>query len=363
MEKKTPLYDLHVEAGGKIVPFAGYLLPVEYRTGLMKEHEAVRNACGLFDVSHMGEILFSGKEALNTLNYLMTNDFSTLDIGRCRYSALCNSEGGMVDDLIVYRLGEEKFLAVVNAANKDKDFAWMTEHNNNNSTSIDDLSAQYAQLALQGPRATEVLAQLSDTISIPKRYYSFNEHVMVAGISCLVSYTGYTGEHGFELYFSADRAPEMWNALLLAGKDYGLIPCGLGARDTLRFEAGMPLYGHEMDESITPLEAGIGFAVKLAKADFIGKQALEGKGEPARMRVGLEVSGRGIIREHAPVFFNKKQIGETTSGTYCPTLSKACAMALVESGILSVGDTVEAEVRGRIIEAQVVDMPFYKRGQ
>lgn len=360
MEKKTPLYDLHVAAGGKIVPFAGYLLPVEYPSGLMKEHEAVRTAGGLFDVSHMGEILFSGEGALSTLNHLMTNDFTDLAIGRCRYTALCYEDGGMVDDLIIYRKGESEFLAVVNAANKDKDFAWMKEHIGEN-TLIEDLSDRFAQLALQGPRAVEILTQLADPESLPEKYYSFAEEVEVAGVPCLVSRTGYTGEDGFELYFAADKAPLVWETLLSVGEPYGLIPCGLGARDTLRFEASMPLYGHEMSATIDPLEAGIGFAVKLDKPDFIGKDALVKKGGPARKRVGLEVTGRGIIREHAPVFFNGEQIGETTSGTYCPTLKKACAMALVETDVVSPGDTVEAEVRGRMIEARIVAMPFYKR--
>lgn len=360
MEKKTPLYDLHVSAGGKIVPFAGYLLPVEYSTGLMREHEAVRTTCGLFDVSHMGEISFTGKDALETLNYLMTNDFSNLAVGRCRYTALCYEEGGMVDDLIVYRRGEEEFLAVVNAANKDRDFAWMREHSTS-AVTIEDHSDSYAQLALQGPCASDILAHLVDAIDLPEKHYSFNENIEVAGVPCLISRTGYTGEDGFELYFSADKAADVWNALLVAGKPHGLIPCGLGARDTLRFEAGMPLYGHEMSETIDPEEAGIGFAVKLNKPRFIGKDVLVQKDKPARTRIGLEVSGRGIIREHAPLFFEGKQIGSTTSGTYCPTLSKACAMALVTSGTVSQGDRVEAEVRGRMIEARVVALPFYKR--
>lgn len=361
-ERRTPLFDAHLAAEGKMVPFAGYLLPIEYPTGLMKEHLAVRNACGLFDVSHMGEVLFEGPGALPTLNHLMTNDFSDMALGRCRYTALCYENGGMVDDLIIYRLAEDRFLAVVNAANKDKDVAWMADHLLDETT-MRDLSDDVAQIAVQGPRAHSILAKVADETALPARYYTFNEHVAVAGCDCLVSRTGYTGEDGFELYCAPGDAPVIWSALLDAGADDGLVPCGLGARDTLRLEAGMPLYGHEMDETVDPLEAGLAFAVKLEKPDFIGRDALIAKGEPARMRVGLEVSGRGIIREHEPVLLGDRQIGTTTSGTFCPYLKKACAMALVDAGSVAVGDEVEAEVRGRRIPATVVTLPFYQRNR
>ena len=361
MEKKTALYEEHVAAGGKMVPFAGYLLPVEYAAGLVKEHTAVRSTCGLFDVSHMGEVFFSGEGAVETLNALMTNEISTMPVGGCRYSPMCNAQGGTVDDVIVYRLGEESFLVVVNAANREKDVAWM-KANRGEATHVEDRSDAYGQLALHGPLAAEVLAKLADPAGLPARSYTFTDQVDVDGVSCLVSRTGYTGEDGFELYFAAEKAPLLWNALLAAGEPQGILPCGLGARDTLRFEASMPLYGHEMDETITPLEAGLGFAVKMGKASFIGKEALEGE-PPARTRVGLEVTGRGIIREHAPVTFEGRVIGATTSGTYCPTLSKACAMALVEAGSVALGDEVSAEVRGREVAARVVKMPFYQRNK
>lgn len=359
-EMKTPLYNEHVACGGKMVPFAGYLLPVEYPTGLMAEHEAVRTKAGLFDVSHMGEVVFTGSTALATLNHLITNEYSTLEVGRCRYGALCYDNGGMVDDLIVYRLGNEEFLVVVNAANKDKDVAWMAEHLLNN-TVMRDTSDEMAQIALQGPRAEDILATLCDASLLPVKYYSFARSVDVAGMSCLVSRTGYTGEDGFELYCSPTDAPTLWRTLLEAGAGEGLIPCGLGARDTLRLEASMPLYGHEMDATVDPLEAGLGFAVKMGKNEFIGKEAIAAKGEPARQRIGLRATGRGIIRDGHDLFIGDRLIGHTTSGTFCPHLKQACAMALVETGSVAVGDAVEADVRGRRVEAEVVPMPFYKR--
>lgn len=360
MERRTPLYDAHLAAEGKIVPFAGYLLPIEYPTGLMTEHNAVRTACGIFDVSHMGEVIFEGPGALATLNHLMTNDFTDMPLGRCRYTALCYEDGGMVDDLIIYRLAEEKFLAVVNAANKDKDVAWMADHLLAD-TEMHDISDEVAQIAVQGPCANDITARIADADRLPQKYYTFTEHVTVAGTDCLVSRTGYTGEAGFEIYCAPADAPTIWAALLEQGAEDGLIPCGLGARDTLRLEASMPLYGHEMDETIDPMEAGLSFGVKMEKAEFIGKDAIAAKGEPKRMRVGLEVTGRGIVREHEPVFLGGTRIGTTTSGTYCPYLKKACAMALVDTGSAEIGDEVEAEVRGRRIAARVVPMPFYKR--
>lgn len=359
MEKKTALYDCHVAHGGKMVEFAGYMLPIEYPTGLMKEHVAVRNACGIFDVSHMGEIEFAGPGALEAINHLMTNDFTDFEIGACRYSTMCYEDGGVVDDLIIYRMGEQEYLVIVNAANKDKDYAWMKDHLVGDTT-LTDLSAEYAQIALQGPCAETIISKLADAASLPVGYYTFRNPVEVAGIPCIVSRTGYTGEDGYELYCPWDEAPRLWNALMEAGEPYGLIPCGLGARDTLRLEASMPLYGHEMDASITPFEAKLGFCVKLDKDEFIGKETLRAKKDAKRTRIGLEAIDRGIVREEAPLYFEGKHIGNTTSGTHCPGLKKACAMALVDAGTVAIGDVVEAEVRGRTIACKVVPMPFYK---
>ena len=362
MEKKTPLYDLHLKLGGKIVPFAGYLLPVQYPSGVIAEHNAVRNACGLFDVSHMGEILFEGPDALNALQDLLVNDMSGMEIGRVRYSPICNHDGGIVDDLVCCRMDEDRYMLIVNAANKDKDFKWFTEHKQGNAAVVD-LSDEYAQLALQGPRAKAILSKLADAEQLPEKYYTFKQDIKVAGISCLVSRTGYTGELGYELYCRPEQAVSLAEALLEAGKDEGLIPCGLGARDTLRLEAGMPLYGHEMTDDITPLEAGLSFFVKLDKPHFIGKEALIKKGAPKRTRVGLEMVDRGIAREHCPVYMDGVLIGETTSGTMAPYLGKAIAMALIDASKADPQAVYEVDVRGRMLKAKTTELPFYKRSK
>lgn len=358
MEKKTPLYQRHEELGGKIVPFAGYLLPVQYGAGVIAEHLAVRQQAGLFDVSHMGEVLFRGRDALANLNYLLTNDFSNLKPGRVRYSLMCYEHGGVVDDLLVYCRGEADYLVVVNAANRDKDVAWMREHIFG-ELELRDISDQVAQIALQGPRAREILSRLTAAADIPDKYYSFKDQVLVGDIPCLLSQTGYTGELGYELYTANQDAPRLWNLLLETGKDAGLLPCGLGARDTLRLEAAMPLYGHEMDETVTPYETGLDFGVKPDKP-FIGRDAILAKGRP-RERIGLKATGRGIVREHQDLYRDGQLIGHSTSGTHCPYLGAAYAMALIEKGGAAVGDTLEVDVRGRRVAAEVVPLPFYKR--
>ena len=360
MEKKTPLYETHVAEGGKIVPFAGYLLPVQYGSGVNAEHMAVRTKCGLFDVSHMGEITFSGPTALATLNHILTNDFTNMNDGRVRYSVMCYPDGGCVDDVVVYRFGQDSYYVVVNAANKDKDFAWMSEHALE-GTEVKDISDGICQLALQGPKAPEIIAKLLPQESIPQKYYTSVRDVDLGGMQCMISRTGYTGELGYEIYAAAENAPAIWKLLRDAGEEEGLIPCGLGARDTLRMEAAMPLYGHEMNESITPLEADLGFAVKLGKDEFIGKDALVEAGDPKRIRVGLEVTGRGIIREEQDVFIGDEKIGVTTSGTKCPYVNKAIGMALVDSSKSAVDTEVEVDVRGRRVAAKIVPLPFYKR--
>ncbi len=351
MEKKTPLYDLHQELGGKIVPFAGYLLPVQYETGVIREHMAVRTACGLFDVSHMGEILLRGPDALNNLQNLLCNDYGVMDAGRVRYSPILNHQGGIVDDLIVYKFAQDEYFLVVNAANKDKDFQWFLRNRQGDADMLD-LSEDYAQLALQGPSAKRILAKLADESRFPQKYYSFVRDLDVAGVSCLVSRTGYTGEFGYELYCTPESAVRLARALLEAGAGDGLIPCGLGARDTLRLEAGMPLYGHELSDGISPLEAGLGMFVKMGKEDFIGKAALLQRGEPKITRVGLVVTDRGIAREHCDVYAKGRLIGSTTSGTLLPYTNKASAMALIEK---------EFSSPGTHLAAQVVPLPFYQR--
>lgn len=361
MDLKTPLYDTHVRYGGKIVPFAGYLLPVQYHTGIVAEHMAVRTAAGLFDVSHMGEVKITGKDALKNINMLVTNDCTGMYDGQVRYSPMCNENGGVVDDLLVYRNGEDDYLIVVNAANHDKDVAWM-KSKISGDVKLSDISAEVAQLALQGPESKEILLKLTDEESIPVKYYSFKAGQKVGGIECIVSKTGYTGEDGFELYTAPENAAELWEKLIEAGSGLGLIPCGLGARDTLRLEASMPLYGHEMNDVITPLETGLGFFVKMGKEDFIGKNALLAKGEPSVHRVGIELIDRGIARDGDKVIKNGSEAGYITSGTMCPYLKKAVGMALVGKDV-NAGDEVTVEVRGKQLVAKVVPLPFYKRSK
>ena len=359
MERKTPLYDIHVEEGGKIVPFAGYLLPVQYETGIIAEHEAVRTGAGMFDVSHMGEFHFTGPTAIDSLNHILTNDYSAMPAGRVRYGVMCTEDGGCIDDVLVYKWADDDWLVVVNASNRMKDLAHVLENVLHN-THVDDISDSIAQIALQGPRSRDVLAKLCDADALPAKYYTAVRHIDVAGIDAMVSQTGYTGEFGYEIYVAAEKGPELWRVLREAGREFGLIPCGLGARDTLRLEASMPLYGHEMDESINPLEAGLQLGVRLDKDEFIGREALLAAGEPKRVRVGLEVTGRGIVREHQDVYLGDELIGHTTSGTHAPHLKRAIAMALVGAEHAAVGGEFEVDVRGRRVPVRVVPMPFYK---
>ncbi|MDD4571194.1 MAG: glycine cleavage system aminomethyltransferase GcvT [Clostridia bacterium] len=360
MELKTPLYEKHVESGGKIVPFAGYLLPVQYESGVINEHMSVRTKAGLFDVSHMGEVYYTGKDALANINMLLTNDFTNMKIGQVRYSPMCNEEGGVLDDLLVYKVGEDEYLIVVNAGNRFKDVKWMKQKLFGDVT-FTDRSDKIAQIALQGPAAPGILAKVADKPSIPIKYYTFIDNANVGGISCLVSRTGYTGELGYEIYVAAENAVKIWDLLIEAGRDFGLIPCGLGARDTLRLEAGMPLYGHEMDETISPLETGLDFGVKMNKADFIGKKGIEAKLPLTRKRVGLKITGRGIVREHEKVYCGNKSVGYTTSGTHCPYFKKALAMAILEIDYTEPGTALEVDVRGRRIPVEIIELPFYKR--
>ncbi|MBQ9832944.1 MAG: glycine cleavage system aminomethyltransferase GcvT [Clostridia bacterium] len=361
MELKTPLYDTHVKYGGKIVPFAGYLLPVQY-SGVIAEHMAVRNAAGLFDVSHMGEVILKGKDALANLNRLMTNDFTDMYDGQARYSPMCNSNGGVVDDLIVYKINDETYFIVINASNRHKDVAWMKEHIQDDVT-MEDISDSVAQIALQGPKAKAIMEKIVPAENIPQKNYSFIPRVMIGGAECILSFTGYTGEDGYEIYTSPENAAAVWELLMENGKEEGLIPCGLGARDTLRLEAAMPLYGHEMTDDITPIESGLGFFVKMNKEDFIGKQGIIAKGEQKIKRVGLKVVGRGIIREHCDLYDGDKKIGVVSSGTHCPCVGTAVGMALVDIEYAAVGTTLEADVRGRRVAVEVIKLPFYKKGE
>ncbi len=357
--RKTPLYDRHVSHGGKIVPFAGYLLPVQYEAGVMKEHAAVRERVGLFDVSHMGEVLFTGPDALDNIQHLLCNDYASLADGRVRYSPMLNAQGGVIDDVLVYRHGAEKYLMVVNAANREKDVQHILAQRFGD-VKIEDISDNVAQLALQGPLAEKIMRTLVPESLIPQKYYSFVDGVHVDGVLCLLSRTGYTGEDGFELYCAPADAETLFDALLRAGEPFDLQLCGLGCRDTLRLEAAMPLYGHEMDDTVSPLETGLGNYVKLGKEGFIGREALLTAGEPKRARIGLRITGRGIAREHFPVFAGETRVGHTTSGTHCPTVGPV-AMALVDAAHATPGETLAVEIRGAKVAAEVVPLPFYTR--
>jgi aminomethyltransferase len=360
MEKKTPLYDLHVSSGGKMVHFAGFLLPVSYGTGIIAEHKAVRTAAGIFDVSHMGEIVFTGSGAFNTIQHIFTNDFTDLKEGGMRYTLMCDETGGVLDDIIIYKYSDEKYMAVVNASNVDKDFEWISSHLLKN-TECENISESIAQIALQGPESKKILLKIAkDPDLLPEKPYTFIEDTELSGIPCLVSESGYTGEEGYEIYCSTGDASNLWEKILDAGKDK-VIPCGLGARDTLRLEASMPLYGHELSLSIDPFEAALGRYVKMEKPDFLGKSSLEGKKEPLRKRTGIEITGKGIARENCEVFDGDKKIGTTTSGTMCPFIGKAVAMALLDTVYAVPGKEIQVEVRGRMLSAKTVKMPFYKR--
>ncbi|MDR0840171.1 MAG: glycine cleavage system aminomethyltransferase GcvT [Christensenellaceae bacterium] len=356
--KKTPLYQTHVDLGGKMVDFGGWALPVQY-SSIIEEHRAVREACGLFDVSHMGEVDVRGKDAFAYLQKLCTNDLTTMTPGRCRYSMMCYADGGVVDDILVYKHSDDHYMIVVNAGNADKDYAWFEEHVFGD-VQLENQSPAWAQLALQGPLFQKVLDAVGYTGEIPAKNYTFTPKVIVGGIKCLVSRTGYTGEDGVELYCAAADGPALHKLLLNAGQPYGLLPAALGARDSLRFEAAMPLYGHEMTDEITPLETNIGFAVKMEKDDFIGKQALQAPIK--RRRIGLKLTDRGIVREHYDVYQNGKLVGFTTSGVPVPTLEGSHAMALVDIGVADAED-FEVEIRGKKLHAVQVPLPFYKRSK
>jgi aminomethyltransferase len=343
-----------------MVPFAGWEMPVQY-SGVMDEHRAVRSAAGLFDVSHMGEVRVTGAGAEAFLQHLTPNDVSELSRGRIHYSALLTPQGTYVDDLLVYRMAENEFLLVVNAANLAADFEWIASHAPDGVT-VEDVSTAYALLALQGPKAEVILQQLTETELGKIRYYRFR-HGKVAGVRSLISRTGYTGEDGFELYVAPEAAEGLWHTVMEAGSEHGLIPAGLGARDTLRLEAGMALYGHELDDATTAWEAGLGWTVKMACGDFIGREALAAAREsgPSKKLAGFEVRGRGIAREGCVAFGAGGEIGKVTSGTFSPTLERALGMAYLAPDWAEVECAFEIDVRGRRLPAKVVKLPFYKR--
>ncbi len=357
--KRTSLYDLHRELGAKLIDFGGWEMPVQY-SGILQEHRAVRERVGIFDVSHMGELEVSGAGALAALQWLTPNDVTRLSDGRCHYSAFLTDRGTYVDDLLVYRKAEDSWMLVVNAANIPKDFEWARSHVRGNAR-VGDASDRYALIAVQGPRAAALLSRVAAEDPSDLDYYAFRE-ISILGEPTLVSRTGYTGEDGFEICLASERAEKVFRRLLEEGRDEGILPCGLGARDTLRLEAKMALYGNDIDDTVTPWEADLGWTVKMKKGDFLGRVALErqkAEGVPRKL-VGFEMVDRGIARHGHPA---RTAYGEgvVTSGTHSPTLGKPIGLALLPAGAAGVGTEFEVDIRGRSAKARVVETPFYKR--
>ncbi len=357
---KTPLHASHRRAGAKMVEFAGWDMPVQYQ-GVIQEHLAVRSRAGLFDVSHMGEIEIRGAGALALCQRVGANDAARLKPFQAQYNLLLNDDGGVVDDVIIYRLAEDGFFICVNAANTDKDFRWI-ESRARGAVEVENVSARYGQLAVQGPRAENILAPLAraDLSALPSFHFLYAD---VAAVRCLVARTGYTGEDGFELYCNADQAVALWDAILAAGAAHGLCPVGLGARDTLRLEKAYPLYGHELDDGTTPLEAGLAWVVKFSKPEFIGRAALARQKERGveRKLVGLELTAAGIARAGYALSKGGRSIGRVTSGTRSPSLGKSIALGYVEAAEAEPGNVIDVEIRGRGAAAKIVATPFYSR--
>ncbi len=359
---RTPLFESYKEYGGKTIDFGGWELPVQF-SSIKAEHEAVRTKAGLFDVSHMGEVFVSGSGALDYLQKLVTNDVSKLKIGQAQYTVMCNEQGGTIDDFLIYKLEDERYLLVVNASNIEKDVAWMEKQQTENVV-IDNQSDNYALLALQGPLAESVLQRLTEDKLDDIKFFRFKDHVQLGGEDVLVSRTGYTGENGFEIYGTPEAMKNLWSKILQEGKEDGVVPAGLGSRDTLRFEAGLPLYGQELRADVSPLEAGLGFVVKVNKEeDFIGKDVLVKQKEQGveRKLVGLEMIDKGIPRTGYKVYDGDQQVGEVTTGTQSPTLKKNIGFALLSTKYTELGTEVEVEVRTRRLKAKVIATPFYKR--
>jgi len=359
---ETALIDIHRALNARLIEFGGWLMPVQY-SGILDEHRAVRERAGLFDLSHMGELFVEGDDAGDALAAALISDPRKLAVGRAQYSMICAPDGGVIDDLIVYRLAEERFLVVANAGNAPVVSEELASRLGDWRAVLDDQSLVTSLVAIQGPRAAGILAPVTDVDLAGLRYYAIAEG-SVAGIPAMVARTGYTGEDGFEIFVDWNRGPEIWQALAKAGADAGLMACGLGARDTLRLEAGMPLYGNELDRQTNPFEAGLGRVVKLDKpGDFVGREALAKVAEdgPEKRLVGLAVTGRGIARHGYPVLAGERRTGVVTSGTHSPSLGRAIAMAYVTPGDAEPGTILAVEVREQPVSAEVVPLPFYKR--
>jgi aminomethyltransferase len=363
--KRTALYEEHRKLNGRLIDFGGWELPVQY-TGVMDEHIACRTAAGLFDVSHMGEVIVEGVDAEKYLYHLVANDITKVAIGQAQYSPLCHPHGGIIDDLIVYKRAADRFLVVVNASNTEKDFTWMQKVHREGGfrCRLENESPNWSQIAVQGPKAEKILQKLTKTNLSEIKTYRFAEGE-VSGVTAIIARTGYTGEDGFEVYVAWEKGGQIWSELLKAGTPEGLKPCGLGARDTLRLEAKYPLYGQELTDETNPIEAGIGWAVKLDKADFVGKSAIAAAKAAGLKRklVGIELTGAGIPRTGYRVLdaSGTRQVGHITSGTQSPSLKKPIGIAYVELASAEIGTPLRVEIRANQIPAEVVATPFYKK--
>jgi len=365
--KQTPLNRVHRELGGKMVDFGGWDMPVQYPAGTIEEHLRTRNHSGLFDVSHMGEIDVKGSDAIAFVNRITSNDVTKLIDGQAQYSALTTPDGTVIDDLLVYRFAADHLFLVVNAGTTEKDWEWIRSHHAGESVELKNVSTEYCQIALQGPEALSILQQLTDVPLNDIKYYHFTTGT-VDGVESIISRTGYTGEDGFEVYAAAEKGEQLWNKMLEVGKvgtETGVLPCGLAARNTLRLEAGMSLYGHEIDETTTLLEANLGWICKLNKGEFIGREKLAQQKEAGLKRrlVGFEITERGIARDDQEVVIGDQRVGKVTSGSPAPYLKKNIGFAYVPAEFAAVGGEIKIDVRGRLVGAQIVKTPFYKRAR
>jgi aminomethyltransferase len=362
MDKKTPLYDRHVALGAKIEPFAGYFMPIQY-SSVIGEHLAVRKNAGIFDLSHMGEFRVKGPQARSFLDMLLTNN-TDVEAGKAFYSAMCYPDAGIVDDLIVYRISADEFLMVVNAANLEKDWAWVTSHAKGWDLKLTNESDEIALVAVQGPSAQKIASKFTETDLEAIPYYA-HASGKVAGVDALIARTGYTGEDGFEFYVAARDATTVWDAIMADAPESGIVPVGLAARDTLRLEVGYVLYGNDIDHTTTPLEAKLGWVVKLAsEKDFIGREVLARQKEEGlgRTLVGMAVDGKGIIRHGTAIFSGDEKVGTVTSGTLAPALGTSVGLGYVQKAFTKTGTALEAEIRGNRIPVKVVKIPFYTKG-
>ncbi len=355
--KRTPFHDLHRELGAKLVPFAGYEMPVQYPTGITAEHRAVRTSCGMFDVSHMGEFIVRGSDAVAFVNHVTTNDVAKLEVGQVHYSTILNERGTIEDDCLVYRFAD-RLMMVVNGSNKEKDLAHVLRYAGPFAVNVDDRTDDIALLAVQGPDAESILQTLTATDLAAIKYYWFVEGEM-AGVPAIISRTGYTGEDGFELYFDSANANAMWTALIATGR---ITPCGLGSRDSLRLEMGMALYGNDIDDTTTPLEANLGWLVKMGKGEFVGRSALEAQKAAglSRKLVGFTTEERAFPRHGYPVYYGEQSSGVVCSGTMSPTLGAPIGTCYLPAAAAKEGTRFDLEIRGKRVSATVVKPPFYK---